>query len=71
MSCLGVDGKGNRELGSPNLTDAIWLYGGDAETLQSTITLPRNGVMPNWCGRLSEANIRAVAAYVHPLGGGE
>jgi cytochrome c oxidase cbb3-type subunit III len=71
VSCHGVDGKGNRELGSPNLTDAIWLYGGDAETLKATITYSRNGVMPNWNGRLSEANIRAVAAYVHQLGGGE
>ena len=27
--CHGEDGKGNRELGAPNLTDAIWLYGPD------------------------------------------
>ena len=71
VSCHGVDGKGNRELGSPNLTDAIWLYGGDADTLQTSIARSRQGVMPNWNTRLSEANIRAVAAYVHQLGGGE
>ena len=29
-SCHGDDGKGNKELGAPNLTDGIWLYGGSA-----------------------------------------
>jgi cytochrome c oxidase cbb3-type subunit 3 len=27
--------------------------------------------MPNWNTRLSEAEIRSVALYVHSLGGGE
>jgi cytochrome c oxidase cbb3-type subunit 3 len=31
----------------------------------------RFGVMPNWNERLSEAEIRSVALYVHSLGGGE
>ena len=31
----------------------------------------RFGVMPAWSERLSEADIRAVATYVHGLGGGE
>ena len=51
--------------GAPNLTDAIWLYGGDEATLTETVTNARFGVMPSWAGRLSEAEIRAVAAYVH------
>jgi cytochrome c oxidase cbb3-type subunit 3 len=62
---------GDRELGAPNLTDAIWLYGGDAETILQTVTYSRFGVMPPWSGRLDEAEIRAVSAYVHQLGGGE
>lgn len=70
-ACHGEDGKGNRDLGAPNLTDAIWLYGGDVATLTETVTKARYGVMPNWNQRLSEADIRAVAAYVHQLGGGE
>ena len=56
---------------APNLTDAIWLYGGDAATLTETVTKARFGVMPAWTGRLSESDIRAVASYVHSLGGGE
>jgi cytochrome c oxidase cbb3-type subunit 3 len=70
-SCHAVDGTGDREQGAPNLTDAIWLYGGDAATLTATITNARFGVMPAWAGRLSESQIRQVATYVHQLGGGE
>lgn len=77
-SCHGEDAKGMVEMGAPNLTDAIWLFGGDADTLTKTIELGRAGVMPSWSygsesgtARLTEAEIRAVAAYVHSLGGGQ
>lgn len=70
-SCHGDDGKGMRDLGAPNLTDAIWLYGGDVANLTETVTSSRYGVMPNWNTRLSEADLRSVAVYVHGLGGGE
>jgi cytochrome c oxidase cbb3-type subunit 3 len=70
-ACHADDGTGNRDLGAPNLTDAIWLYGGDAATLTETVTNARFGVMPSWSTRLSEAEIRSVAAYVHSRGGGE
>ncbi|WP_299963168.1 cytochrome-c oxidase, cbb3-type subunit III [uncultured Roseobacter sp.] len=70
-ACHGDNGLGNTELGAPNLSDAIWLYGGDYDTLIETVTYSRYGVMPPWTQRLSEAEIRAVALYVHQLGGGE
>jgi cytochrome c oxidase cbb3-type subunit 3 len=70
-SCHGEDGKGNREFGAPNLTDGIWLYGGDRATLTTTITKARFGVMPHWAGRLDDVTIKMLAAYVHSLGGGE
>ncbi len=70
-ACHMDDGTGDRWQGAPNLTDAIWLYGGDYETLTETVTYSRFGVMPSWTNRLSESQIRAVAAYVHGLGGGE
>lgn len=70
-SCHGETGIGDREQGAPNLTDAIWLYGGDRETLTETVTYSRYGVMPAWGQRLSEADVRAVSTYVHALGGGE
>lgn len=70
-ACHGPDGKGNRAVGAPNLTDAIWLYGGDAETLTQTITNARYGVMPRWGNHLDPVTIKMLAAYVHALGGGE
>jgi len=71
VACHGEAGQGNRDLGAPNLTDAIWLYGGDEPALTQTLTYARFGVMANWNTRLSEADIRSVAVYVHGLGGGE
>jgi cytochrome c oxidase cbb3-type subunit 3 len=70
-ACHGDAGEGMRDLGAPNLTDAIWLYGSSEEALTRQVTTPRNGVMPSWAARLSESEIRAVATYVHGLGGGE
>jgi cytochrome c oxidase cbb3-type subunit 3 len=70
-ACHMEDGTGDRTQGAPNLTDAIWLYGGDVASLTETVYNARFGVMPNWNTRLSEADIRSVAAYVHQLGGGE
>jgi cytochrome c oxidase cbb3-type subunit III len=70
-ACHGEAGEGNRDLGAPTLNDAIWLYGGDVASLTYTVVNARAGVMPNWNARLSEADVRAVAVYVHGLGGGE
>ncbi len=70
-ACHTEAGTGDRAQGAPNLTDAIWLYGGDRATITETVTNARFGVMPAWAGKLSEDEIRAVATYVHSLGGGE
>ncbi len=70
-SCHGVDGKGLREFGAPNLTDGIWLYGGDKASLTTTVNKARYGVMPRWDNRLDPVTIKMLAAYVHSLGGGE
>lgn len=70
-SCHGAEGLGDPELGAPNLTDAIWLYGGDREAVTYTIENARFGVMPPWGPRLSEDEVKAVTLYVHQLGGGE
>jgi cytochrome c oxidase cbb3-type subunit 3 len=70
-ACHLENGTGDRAQGAPNLTDAIWLYGGDVASLTETVTKARFGVMPAWSKRLSEADIRAVAVWVHSRGGGE
>jgi cytochrome c oxidase cbb3-type subunit 3 len=70
-SCHGDTGKGKRELGSPDLTDAIWLYGPDRASIVEGLWNGRGGVMPAWAGRLDETSIKALTVYVHTLGGGE
>ncbi|WP_116086292.1 cytochrome-c oxidase, cbb3-type subunit III [Tropicimonas sp. IMCC34011] len=70
-TCHGDDAQGDPEIGAPDLTDAIWLYGSDLASLEDTISRGPYGVMPPWGERLGEANVRALAAYVHQLGGGE
>ncbi|HET7190546.1 MAG TPA: cytochrome-c oxidase, cbb3-type subunit III [Pseudolabrys sp.] len=69
--CHGEAGKGNRELGAPNLTDQIWLYGSDKATIVQGIQNGRGGLMPAWNGRLSESAIKALTVYVYSFGGGE
>lgn len=70
-ACHMDGGTGNRDMGAPNLSDAIWLYGGSREAIQTSIKQARFGVMPPWGPRLDEADIKAVTLYVHQLGGGE
>jgi cytochrome c oxidase cbb3-type subunit 3 len=71
VACHGEQAKGNPELGAPNLTDAIWLYGGEPKQIVAQITKPHHGMMPAWQGRLTDAQIKMLAVYVHALGGGQ
>jgi len=70
VACHGAEGKGNQELGAPNLADGLWLYGGDRDSVYRSIFYARNGSMPAWSGRLDEATMKMLAIYVHALGGG-
>ena len=75
VACHLEDGTGDRAQGAPNLTDAVWLYNVNGQPDEATIRRIIHdgpfGVMPAWSGRLSEAQIRAVTAFVHGQGGGE
>ena len=70
-ACHGPDGKGNQQIGSPNLTDNTWLYGGSKRTVIETLTYGRNGVMPSFKDTLGEDKIHVVAAYVYSLSNDE
>ncbi len=77
-ACHGEDGKGSlangiEDMGAPNLTDAIWLYGSDYATVAHNVNVGPFGVMPAWGKNPSfdEAKLKAVAAYVYQLGGGQ
>ena len=67
VACHGADGKGNQELGAPDLTDDYWLYGDSTEALAETISKGRHGVMPAHRALLGETRARLAAAYVWSL----
>ena len=71
-ACHGETGMGDQAQGAPNLTDAIWLFGGDRADIAYTVRNSRYGVMPAWAynGYLTDYEIKMVAIYVHGLGGG-
>lgn len=71
VACHGQNGAGNRSVGAPNLSDAIWLYGDKKEDIIFSIYYARAGVMPYWITRLDDNTIRQLSLYVHSLGGGE
>lgn len=70
-ACHGDAGEGLTDLGAPNLTDAIWLYGNTRSELIAQIAAPQQGVMPAWVERLDDVTLKQLAVYVHALGGGE
>jgi len=70
-SCHGDEAKGNPEIGAPNLADRIWLYGSDEAAIVEVITNGKNGMMPAWADKLDPATLKALAVYVHSLGGGQ
>ncbi|MET4702284.1 cytochrome c oxidase cbb3-type subunit 3 [Constrictibacter sp. MBR-5] len=67
-ACHAEDARGTRELGAPNLTDDYWVYGGDLDTIIATVHGGRQGHMPTWDERLTDAEIKILALYVHSLG---
>jgi cytochrome c oxidase cbb3-type subunit III len=66
-ACHGIDGKGNKALGAPNLTDDYWLHGWGEEAIVSAIKNGRNNVMPAQAPKLTADQIHVVAAYVLSL----
>ncbi len=70
-SCHGADGAGDRNQGAPSLQDDLWLYGGSRAEIHRQVELGRGGVMPAWEARFDPAILRALAFYVHEMGGGE
>jgi cytochrome c oxidase cbb3-type subunit 3 len=69
-ACHGPEGRGNPQLGAPNLTDDIWLHGGAQNAIIETILKGRSSQMPAHKDLLSPAKIHLVAAYVHSLSQG-
>ena len=68
-ACHGMDGKGNKALGAPNLTDDYWLHGWGEAAIVNAIKYGKNNVMPAQAPKLTPEQIHVVAAYVLSLGG--
>lgn len=66
-SCHGEGGQGLQEIGAPNLTDAIWLYGGDEASVRGTLWNGRMGQMPAWEARLTDVDRKILTLYVLDL----
>lgn len=64
-TCHGSDAKGS--IGFPNLTDNDWLYGGDAETIKTSILKGRSGVMPPMASALGDEGLDQVTDYLLSL----
>ena len=65
--CHRVDGTGNHAIGSPNLTDDIWLYDGSREGIANSIRNGRSNQMPAQKDILREDKIHVLTAYVYSL----
>jgi cytochrome c oxidase cbb3-type subunit III len=63
-ACHGPEGKGNKALGAPNLTDDVWLYGSSEAAIVHGILNGRNNRMPAQGQTLTSEQIRLVAAWV-------
>jgi cytochrome c oxidase cbb3-type subunit 3 len=66
-SCHGDSGRGNTEVGAPDLTDRSWIYGGDLDTIYATVWGGRQGHMPTWGERLTELDRKILTLYVLDL----
>jgi cytochrome c oxidase cbb3-type subunit 3 len=65
--CHASDARGGK--GFPNLTDDDWLYGGDPDTIITTITSGRSAMMPAWGKIVGDEGVKDLAHYVMSLSG--
>jgi cytochrome c oxidase cbb3-type subunit 3 len=65
FDCHAPDGTGNPDYGSTDLTANVWTYGGDYVTLFKSVRDGRHGKMDAYIGKLSYADIRALAVDIY------
>ncbi|HYW58047.1 MAG TPA: cytochrome-c oxidase, cbb3-type subunit III [Polaromonas sp.] len=66
-ACHGVDGKGNKAMGAPNLTDDYWLHGWGEAAIANIVKNGKSNVMPAQSANLTPEQIHVVSAYVLSL----
>ena len=70
VACHGPEGKGNPQLGAPNLVDEVWLHGGSQDVIISTVLNGRISRMPAHKDILTPAKIHILTGYVYSLSQG-
>jgi cytochrome c oxidase cbb3-type subunit 3 len=66
-ACHGPQGKGNPQLGAPDLSDKIWLHGSGEAAILERINKGARNQMPAHKDLLSPAKIHLLTAYVVSL----
>jgi len=67
VACHGMDAKGNKVIGAPNLTDDVWLFGGTADDIEFGLRNGRSGRMPAHGDILGPEKVHLLATYVYSL----
>ncbi len=66
-ACHGINAKGNKFIGAPDLTDPQWIHGGKIENIVYTIKNGRQGIMPAHKDLLNKEQIHLLTAYIYSL----
>ena len=69
VACHGDNAKGSHDVGAPDLTDHFWIYGGDVNSVYTSVYSGRQGHMPHWDARLTPLQVKLLTVYVHTLDG--
>jgi cytochrome c oxidase cbb3-type subunit 3 len=59
---------GGVDVGAPDLSDGFWIYGGDRQSIYTSVYRGRQGHMPQWGDRLTPLDTKILALYVLDLG---
>ncbi|BCT93735.1 Cbb3-type cytochrome c oxidase subunit [Lysobacter helvus] len=68
-ACHGKGARGNPHVGAPDLTDAVWQFGGSEDAILASILDGRSAVMPPWGQALQKDGVEEVASYLQSLSG--
>lgn len=66
-ACHGLNAKGNKYIGAPDLTDPQWIYGNTLKDIKTTIKSGRSGTMPAHKDVLTKEQIHILTAYIYSL----
>lgn len=66
-ACHGLNAKGNKYIGAPDLTNPQWIYGSNLDDIKYTIKNGRSGIMPAHKDILTKEQIHILTAYIYSI----